>query len=350
MSAASRVPTVSARLALPLVAHWRRRHGDAAALLRPLDLDETELRLLDARLALDRWSALHAACTQQSGDPGFGLAAVAQLERGAFPLELQLVSSQPTLHAGLRFVQPYSRASVDGLVVELVPRGERSLAIFHVDGQPLGPPAFAEYYLAMLWAFTRSVAPTSRPPTAVRFSHRWARHGAALADFFAAPVRWGEAQVAFELDLLNLDVAIPGADPELGQVLASSAATMLAANAATLRLRDRARHWLAEHLVGERPLAARLAAAMHVSERTLRRKLSDEGTSLRDLVDDARRERALALLEAGRWSLERVAVELGFSSASAFGRAFRKWMGRSPADFTSHQKTNGTKRLGTISR
>jgi AraC-like DNA-binding protein len=351
MSAVSRVPTVSARLALPLVAHWRRRHGDAAALLRALDLDEHELRLFDGRVALDRWSALHAACTQKSGNPAFGLEAVAQLERGAFPLELQLVSSQPTLHAGLLFVQPYAHASVDGLEVALIAGGrERSQAVFTVGGQPLGPPPFAEYYLAMLWAFTRAVAPLSRPPTAVRFHHRWARHGAALAELFGAPVRFGETQVGFELDLLNLDVAVPGADPELGRVLASSAATMLAASAApTLRLRDRARHWLAEHLVGEGPLAARLAAAMHVSERTLRRRLSDEGTSLRDLADDARRERALALLETGRWSLERVALELGFSSASAFGRAFRKWTGRPPADFAG-QYTNGTKRLGTTSR
>jgi hypothetical protein len=145
MSATSRVPTVSARLAWPLVAYWRRRRGDPAALLRPLGLDETELRLLDARLALDRWSALHEACTRSSGEPAFALDAVAQLERGAFPLELQLVSSQPTLYAGLRFVQPYARASVDGLEVELLPRGDRSQANFHVDGQHLVKKPFAEY-------------------------------------------------------------------------------------------------------------------------------------------------------------------------------------------------------------
>jgi AraC-like DNA-binding protein len=137
-------------------------------------------------------------------------------------------------------------------------------------------------------------------------------------------------------------------------VLASSAATMLAASATRLHLRDRARHWLSEHLVGEGPLAARLAAAMHVSERTLRRRLSDEGTSLRDLVDAARRQRALTLLEGGGRSVEQVALELGYSSASAFGRVFKKWMGRSVLDFLAQQqpahKTNGTKRLGTISR
>jgi AraC-like DNA-binding protein len=167
----------------------------------------------------------------------------------------------------------------------------------------------------------------------VRLAHRWARHGAALADFFSARVRFGEAQVGFDFQLPNLDVHIPSADPDLGRVLASSAATILAAQADELRLGDRVRPWLTHHLVGEQPIATRLAAAMHMSARSLRRKLAEEGTSLRDLMDEVRHERAIALLEAGRWNLERVALEVGFASASAFGRAFRKWTGRSPTDF-----------------
>lgn len=333
MSVGTRVQTVSARLALPLAVYWRRGGRDPAALLRPLGLDEAQLRPLDCRIALDRWCALHAACSEKSADRAFGLAALAELEPDAFPIELYLVSSQRTMRDGLRFVQPYIGSVADGLGFELVMAGERSRAWFHVDGRPLGPPLFAEYLLAMLWAFVRRVAPGSPPPSAVRFTHRWPRHGAALAAFFAAPVRFGEPQVGFDFELPNLDVAIPSADPELGRVLASSASSVLTATTAELRLRDRARHWLREHLVGDEPIAARLARAMRVSERSLRRKLRDEGTSLRDLVDDARRERAVGLLEAGRWSLKRVALEVGFSSASAFGRAFRKWTGRPPADF-----------------
>jgi AraC-like DNA-binding protein len=320
-------------LALPLAVHWRRRGGDSAALLGPLGLDEAQLRPLDGRIALERWCALHAACTDKSGDRAFGLAALAELERDAFPIELHLVSSQRTLRDGLRFVEPYVRAVADGLGFELWASGAQSRAWFRVDERPLGPPPFAEYFLAMLWTFVQRVAPGSPPATAVRFAHRWPRHGAALADFFAAPVRLGEAQVGFDFALPNLDVAIPSADPELGRVLASSAATILAATAAELRVRDRAPHWLREHLVGNEPIAARLARAMRVSERSLRRKLREEGTSLRDLVEEARRERAIGLLEAGRWSLERVALEVGFSRASAFGRAFRKWTGRPPTDF-----------------
>jgi AraC-like DNA-binding protein len=302
-----------------------------------LGLDEAELHALAGRIALDRWCALHRACSAGSGEVAFALTALGHLERGAFPFELHLISSQPTVRDGLRFVEPYMRSSVDGLTIDLQLRAAGSHAHFHIDGRPLGPPPFAEYLLAMLWAFVRGVAPASQPPTVVRFAHRWARHGGGLTDFFAAPVRFGEAQVGFAFEQPNLDVAIPGADPELGRVLAASAATMLAGPAAALRLRDRARHWLGEHLAGEQPITARLAQAMRVSERTLRRRLSDEGTRLRDLVDDARRERAIALLEEGRWSLERVAVEIGFSSASAFGRAFRRWTGRSPVTFARAQ-------------
>src|SRR5947208_3428770 len=153
MSARTRVPTVSARLALPLVAEWRRRGLAPGALVDPLGLDEDALHLLDGRMALHVWSALHAACVEGSGDVAFALEALARIERDAFPIGLHLVSSQRTVADGLRFVAPYMRSVADGLAIDLVPRGERSFAQFRLDGKPLGPPAFAEYLLATLWAF-----------------------------------------------------------------------------------------------------------------------------------------------------------------------------------------------------
>ena len=72
---------------------------------------------------------------------------------------------------------------------------------------------------------------------------------------------------------------------------------------------------------------------MQMSERSVRRKLSCEGTSLRKMLDEVRHERALQIPEDGARDLNDVAFELGFSSGSALGRAFRRWTGKSPTDF-----------------
>ena len=146
-------------------------------------------------------------------------------------------------------------------------------------------------------------------------------------------MRFGDRDVGFVFQVPSLEIPIPSADPELGAVLAESAAGWLASAATALRLRDRARHWLGANLAGDAALTARLADAMHLSERSLRRKLQDEGTSLRERVEDVRRDRAIALLEAGRRTLDDIAVELGFSSANAFGRAFRGWTGLPPSEY-----------------
>ena len=68
----------------------------------------------------------------------------------------------------------------------------------------------------------------------------------------------------------------------------------------------------------------RIAWRCGLGERTLRRRLEEAGTSFRALVDEVRKERALALLEhEGNVAL--VAQSLGFSDSTAFARAFRRW-------------------------
>jgi AraC-like DNA-binding protein len=131
----------------------------------------------------------------------------------------------------------------------------------------------------------------------------------------------------------RIDTPIAGADPHLGQLLAQKADERARSLVATARVRDRARHYLARHLEGHEPSVQELADALRVTERTLRRKLRAEGTSPRELLDEVRHERALALLEEGQRTLDEIAYVLGFSGASAFRRAFRRWTGVAPTEY-----------------
>lgn len=78
---------------------------------------------------------------------------------------------------------------------------------------------------------------------------------------------------------------------------------------------------------------AEMAARLHLSSRTLARRLQVEGSSFRQLLDDARRRDGCTLIEQTPLALAEVAARLGFTNPANFTRAFRKWTGESPSDY-----------------
>ena len=82
-----------------------------------------------------------------------------------------------------------------------------------------------------------------------------------------------------------------------------------------------------------------VAAQLMMSERTLQRRLAEEGTSFTNLVDDTRRELARQSLNSGDLSLKMLSFQLGFSEPSAFYRACKRWFGMAPSDIVhmAHQ-------------
>jgi AraC-like DNA-binding protein len=75
---------------------------------------------------------------------------------------------------------------------------------------------------------------------------------------------------------------------------------------------------------------ADVARALHLSPRTLQRRLAQAGSSYREALDGVREEVACRHLEDPSLSLAEVGLLLGFGEASSFHRAFERWTGRSP--------------------
>jgi len=75
----------------------------------------------------------------------------------------------------------------------------------------------------------------------------------------------------------------------------------------------------------------RVAELLNLSRRTLQRRLEDEGTSFKAVLDDTRRELANRLIHDRLMTLGEIAYLLGFSETSSFSRACRRWTGVSPS-------------------
>jgi AraC-like DNA-binding protein len=94
----------------------------------------------------------------------------------------------------------------------------------------------------------------------------------------------------------------------------------------------RARSLVAKKDGGVRSLEE-VAALMHLSARTLKRRLSEHGVTYSSLAERELREKAMVLLRSPDLSLEQVAERTGYSDVANFTRAFRRWTGQTPAQY-----------------
>ena len=83
----------------------------------------------------------------------------------------------------------------------------------------------------------------------------------------------------------------------------------------------------------EFPSFEQLARRLNVSPRTLRRHLTAEGTSFKNLLNDIRKEKAIELLNNTNFSIEKIATELGYNDVPNFYHAFKIWTGTTPSNY-----------------
>lgn len=161
----------------------------------------------------------------------------------------------------------------------------------------------------------------------VRFAHA-GEDTPAYAEVFGAPVTFGAAVDEVVFDATMLDLPLASTDPITSAAIEANIARTLEAAATTRSpLLDRVRRAV-DKLDGTPTLTA-VAKSIGLSARTLRRRLEEDGQSLRAVIEDVRRERADELLGAGT-PVKEVAFALGFSEPSAFSRAYKRWTGRAP--------------------
>jgi len=99
--------------------------------------------------------------------------------------------------------------------------------------------------------------------------------------------------------------------------------------AVTPRVQRTVHQLLLESRLSEETLAEKL----HLHRRTLNRMLAREGTTFRELASEARFNVAKQRLKDSTATIEQIALTLGFTSSSSFGRAFQKWAGATPTAF-----------------
>jgi len=105
---------------------------------------------------------------------------------------------------------------------------------------------------------------------------------------------------------------------------------------------ERVRTAVQQKLTGRRPTIEDIADALHLSSRTLQRRLQDAGSSFQRVLEEARHQLARHYLNNSVLELNEAAYLLGYEDSNSFVRAFRSWEGIPPARWRENQRSNAT--------
>ncbi|HSW12877.1 MAG TPA: AraC family transcriptional regulator [Solimonas sp.] len=142
---------------------------------------------------------------------------------------------------------------------------------------------------------------------------------------------------AILLSAKDLDAPLPQANPMMARMCEEQCRQLLARRRVRSGLAGQIRDRLLRN-PGEMPSLETVAEELHMASRSLRRRLDEEGTTFRALVDEVRQTLAEELLMSAHMKLAEIAARLGYTEPAAFISAFKRWKGMSPTAYRQQRQ------------
>lgn len=291
------------------------------------------------RWPIDDITRLWRAAAELTQDPGFGLKAGSLVGPASFNVVSFILQSSPTLREAITTAQKFQRLISDGGRFQIVAGGDTSWVIYHPQqGELAFSPHQIEAVLAAVVSFSRWVSDRACTPTRVQLGHAQLGPLAGYQAVFGAAVVFNQAFSGLQFDNAVLDHPLPQADAQLAAMHREYASARLAALSQAPDFLDQVRQWLATQLAHGVPERSVAAQQFGLAERAFARRLQTEGVGYSDLLDSVRKAAAGAAVADTERAFMDIAQSLGFSEASAFNRAFKRWFGVAPGEWRATRK------------
>lgn len=302
-------------------------------LLACVGLPSDLLQQPGARIPYETSKRLWNVAGRLSGDECFGLHAAERLRPeyfGAFGYAVRTcVSGREAVERMVRYGNSFF-PDID-FALEIEGPLARFTHAFR-DGPEDNVPA-SQFIVAAFVVLSREFTGVDLTPRAVGLTQAPPRRDDEYRRLFRAPVRFREPTNAVIFDRALLDLPLLGSNPDLQHVLDRFVEEYLRRLPRFPELTGRVHRMVAHALQSGGESVEAAARKLRLSPRTLQRRLRDEGTSYRRIVEVVRRELAERYLRQPELSIDQVADRLGFSEPSAFHRAFRRHTGVTPAAY-----------------
>lgn len=322
--------SLSVRAVQPLLLYLTARGHDSAAFLKAQGVDPMMFRDPEARLPHATAAPLWPAAARLTNDLDLGLHVAEGVPPGNYGVLEYAVRTSENLGSGFQRLAQYTRFLHDNAEIKLTV--ERDRAVLSHSIPVLGrPPRPISEYIVATWLLTfRRATGVNWTPLQVRFQHAVPDNTSEHERIFGCTPEFEHHrnELVFARDLLNIPMA--KADATLQQILEAQVVAVIEKLPKGEATTDAVRRLLATELGEGQPTLEQIAPRLHMSPRTLHRRLEDEGTSFRQVLNEVRRELAARHLIERRLAIGEIAFLLGFSEPSAFHRAFKRWTGHAP--------------------
>ncbi|WP_336785730.1 AraC family transcriptional regulator [Paenibacillus sp. MMO-177] len=166
--------------------------------------------------------------------------------------------------------------------------------------------------------------------------------GQLLQDYFGCPIRYGADNNRLTMKRSDLDRPFLSHNEELLEILTPALEHALDERQSKFSIVQTVERIMKRNLAGSRPEMLIVARDLGMSERTLQRRLTEEGTSFKKILSRVRHETALAYLMDPSLEIHEVAFLTGYEDQNSFYRAFRLWEGETPSNWRIRQKSTST--------
>jgi AraC-like DNA-binding protein len=344
--AAAEPATIRAFFLAPLIRELETNGVDVDGFLRPYGLSKAQLTSLYERVPLRHFVAIAEHASSRLDRPFLGLELGKNFSFPDLgPFYAILILSRDVRSAVERLAR-YESAWQTNTTLDVIPGKDTSTCRYLIQDATIWPRRQdAELALASVTTFIRQLTSTCWRPLAVGFEHDVKGRLNSLKQFFKAPVRGNEQLNSLVISNDDLDQRLRWRfDPVEGDItpiLERHLMELLGppGGEGEQTVAVRAGNLIAKRLGRTSVAIDMVAAEMNTSVRSLRRHLTDEGTSFRQMLQEHRRAMIEAVLRSDSARLSDLANRLGYSDSAVLSRAFKAWTGVSPRAYRKSLKS-----------
>ena len=309
----------------------------ASAVLRSAGLPQSFAGQPRVLLKTEELFALWRAIREVSTNPAIGLQLGTENRTERFhPVGLAALSSE-NFGAAIDQMARYKQLTCPEEILQQKDDEEWSIQFRWLLADEIEPPVLIECAFAWVLSTGRHGTGTRLSPLRVEFVQPRA-HTKSIERHFGCPVICGGPRNAIIFRASDAQRPFVTRNAELLAMLAPQFEEELKQESNDDQFAERVRIAIQQKLTGRRPTIDDIADALHVSSRTLQRRLQDEGSSFQRVLDEARHQLARHYLNNSLLELNEAAYLLGYEDGNSFVRAFRTWEGVPPARWRELQR------------